>query len=103
MEDKGFFGTLFDLSFSEFITIKVIKVIYILLLVLIGIGYLIGIITGFVRGFGAGLLAMILGALVAFLYILGARIGMETIIVLFRIAENTQEITERGRIEPSID
>ena len=30
MEDKGFFGALFDMSFSEFVTIKLIRILYIL-------------------------------------------------------------------------
>ncbi len=36
MEPKGFFGSLFDLSFSSLVTPKVIKFIYVLTLIAIG-------------------------------------------------------------------
>jgi hypothetical protein len=44
MEDKGFFGALFDLSFSEFVTIKFIRFLYIIFLLLIAIGFVIGLL-----------------------------------------------------------
>ena len=99
MQQKGFFAALFDLSFSEFITTKLIKVLYILLLVLIAIGYVVAVITGFADSFGQGLLMLVVGAIGAFLYVILARVWMEIIIVLFRIAENTSEIAQQGRFK----
>lgn len=97
MQDRGFFGRLFDLSFSEFITTSVVRFLYVLLLIVIAIGYLVAIITGFANSFGRGLLMIVVGAVGALLYILFARIWMEILIVVFRIAENTQELAEQGR------
>ena len=98
----GFFGALFDMSFSEFITTKLIKVLYVLLLSLIGIGLVAGVLSGlstmFRRGgFLAGLVMVIVVPLVALIFVIGARMWMETIIVLFRIAENTTEIAKTSR------
>lgn len=96
MEPKGFLGSLLDLSFSEFVTTKVIKVLYVLLLVLIGLGIFFGFITGLITMFsdsfftGVGLMiASLVGGLI---YVIFARISMELIIVVFRIAENTSEL-----------
>lgn len=100
MQGKGFFGALFDLSFSDFVTTKVIKFLYVLLLVFIAIGYLVLIVTGFARGFGTGLLYIVGGALAALLYVILARIAMETTIVLFRIADHAAEIARQGRGAP---
>jgi len=98
----GFFGALFDISFSEFITTKLIKVLYVLLLCLIGIGLVVGVLSGlstmFRRGgFLAGLVMVIVVPVLALIFVIGARMWMETIIVLFRIAENTTEIADSSK------
>jgi hypothetical protein len=89
MEQKGFFGKLFDLSFSEFITISIIKVLYIIAIILSAIGALVVLIGGFTKGVGAAIAGIILAPLVFLLYVLIARVWMELIMVLFKIAENT--------------
>jgi hypothetical protein len=99
MPDKGFFKTLFDLSFSEFVTTKLIKFLYILILVFIAIGYLVSVIGGFADSAGQGFLMLIVGAVGALVAVLFARVYMEILIVLFRIAENTSEIARRGRFQ----
>jgi len=89
---KGFFGALFDLSFSEFITTKLIKVLYILLLILLALGYLAAVISGFSNNLGQGLLMMfIVGPLGVLLYLILIRISLEMMIVIFRIEENTRK------------
>jgi len=97
-----FFGALFDMSFSEFITTKLVKVLYILLLCLIGIGLVVaafsGLATMFRRGgFLAGLVMVIAAPVVALVYVIVVRMWMEMTIVLFRIAENTAEIAKNSR------
>ena len=104
MQGKGFFGTLFDLSFSEFITTKLIKILYILLLVLVAIGFVIAffgsLVTMFSRGgFLQGLLGVVLAPVGALIYVILARMWMELVIVLFRIAENTTEMVRLKRGE----
>jgi len=98
MPQKGFLGALFDLSFSEFVTVKLIKFIYVLLLVLIAIGYVVGVITGFADSAGQGLLMLILGVVGAFIAVIFARVYMEILIVLFRIAENSTELVRQNRL-----
>lgn len=98
MPQKGFLGALFDLSFSEFVTVKLIKFIYVLLLVLIAIGYVVGVIAGFADSAGQGLLMLIVGAVGAFIAVIFARVYMEILIVLFRIAENSTELVRQNRL-----
>ncbi len=89
MEQKGFFGKLFDLSFSEFITISIIKVLYVIAIIGSAIGAVVLLIGGFTKGVGAAIVGIILAPLVFLLYVLMARVWMELIIVLFKIADNT--------------
>jgi hypothetical protein len=94
---------LFDLSFSEFITTRVVRVLYGLALVFFALASLIGFVLMFfgADGFFAKLGALIFGlplvALFFFVSIALTRIAYEIVIVLFRIAENVQTI---ARTEP---
>ena len=99
MEDKGFVGALFDLSFSEFVTTKLIKILYILLLIIILIGLVVGLVTSFVSlfsrgGFLSGLMGLIFTPIGALIWVIMARVWMELIIVVFRIAENTTDLVQ---------
>ncbi len=96
MAQKGFFGGLFDLSFSEFVTTRVIKVLFVILIILSAIGALALLIGGIAKGGPGAFLAIIVAPIAFILYVLGARIWLEVIIVLFRIAENTTRLVEQG-------
>jgi hypothetical protein len=101
MPDKGFFGALFDLSFSEFITTKLVRLLYILLLILVVIGLVVGIIGGlvtmFTDNFFAGLVTIVAASIGALISVIMARVWMEIIIVIFRIAENTSDLAQMKR------
>lgn len=56
----GFFAALFDMSFSSFITTKIIKVLYIITIVGAGLLALFGLIGGLTQGAGPAILALIL-------------------------------------------
>ena len=110
--EKGFFASLFDVSFSSFVTTKLIKVLYVISLVLIAIGY-VGIAvaifnsggeeltfndtTGELEETGGGntglgvLWLLVIGPLYVFVYVLISRVFYELVIVLFRIMENTRD------------
>ena len=69
--EKGFLGSLFDVSFSSLITTRVIKVIYILSMILIG--------------------------LMALVYLIYVRVILEVIICVFRITETNVELVALQR------
>ncbi len=96
MGDKGFFGSLFDFSFSEFITPRIIKLLFVLAIIVSGIAALVMFFAGIATG-GAGAFLAIIGAPLLFLlYVIMARVWLEVIMVMFRIADNTDKLAERG-------
>jgi hypothetical protein len=95
---KGFFGSLFDISFSSLVTTKVIKVLYVISLIVIGLFSLFFIIGAFSRSAGLGVLTLIIFApLGALLYTVYTRVILEFIIVVFRIAEYNGELVALQR------
>lgn len=90
---KGYLKTLFDFSFTEFITTKIIKVLYIIYIIFVILAGFIGIIISFGRGFGVGILGLIFMPFIIILLLSIGRIYMEMTIVIFRIAEFTKDIS----------
>jgi hypothetical protein len=104
-EAKGFFASLFDLSFSSLVTTKIIKVLYVITLVLIGLGYIVFTISAFSADPAAGALVLfIFGPLVALFYVVYARVFLEIVIALFRIMESNVEMAGlmRGQSQPAV-
>lgn len=93
----GYLSGLFDFSFSELITKKIIRFLYLILVIAIGLVAVVIIISGFMRGFFAGLIAIVIAGLVFLVYVTLIRVGLEVYIVIFRIADYTKEIAEHNR------
>uniref|UniRef100_A0A7C4ELA7 DUF4282 domain-containing protein n=1 Tax=Thermodesulfovibrio aggregans TaxID=86166 RepID=A0A7C4ELA7_9BACT len=95
--EKGFFAQLFELTFKSFITVKIIKLLYVLAIIgsaLIGLMLLIGGINTMKYSAGAGFLQIILSPLIALLGIIWSRVFLELTVVFFKIEENTARIAE---------
>lgn len=91
--DKPFFQSLFDLDFKSFIALRLIKVIYIIMLVVIALLAVVWLITGLVSGEPGLIIGALIGVpIVAFLYVLLTRIYLEIVAVLFRIGQNTSTL-----------
>ena len=90
MEDKGTFATLFDFSFTSFITTKVIKVLFAIGIIVAAIGSIGFIVFGFSQHWLLGVLFLVLSPIIFLIYVLFIRVYME--IIIFRIAENVQLI-----------
>ena len=96
-QDAGI-GTLFDLSFKRFVTLNVIKILYLLGLVVIALFWLMGVIVAFTQGgAAAGIGVMITLSALSLLQIVFYRVWLELIVVIFRIGENTSKLVEQGR------
>lgn len=94
---QGFFAGLFDFSFRNFITVKIIKVLYILAIVGICLVGLATLANGFRMmryGVGAGIVQVLLAPVITLLGIIWSRVLLEIIVVLFSIANNTTRIVE---------
>jgi hypothetical protein len=94
---KGFVGSLFDFGFTSFVTPKVVKVVYVLImagLALAEIGYLL---FAFRESTIFGIVSLlILCPLTFFVYLALWRILLELFIVIFRISDDLRSIRERG-------
>ena len=95
MDGKGFFASLFDFSFENFVFPKIIRIIYAIVVIFACIGYVGGIVYGFQMGSAQGIGAIILGPIVIILYLIMIRAWMEVAIVMFRIYENTNVIARK--------
>jgi hypothetical protein len=101
--EKGFIAALFDFSFSSFITTKLMKVIYGVLLavaMLAAFGLFMTGVNEIGSRYGSalrGVLFMILSPVAAVLYVIVARLYCELIVVLFRIAESVRDINRKTK------
>lgn len=95
LADPNFFKALFDFSFSQFITVKFASFIYAAALILVGLGYVGVVISALSQNILAGFGALIFGALVALLYVIFIRIGLEFSVAMIRTAQNTTKIAEK--------
>ncbi len=93
---SGFLASLFDLSFTSFITSKLIKVLYVLGIVGAAVWALIMAGTGISQG-GVGLLLALLSPVLFLAGVIYFRVMMEVIMVIFRAAEHLAEIARQGR------
>jgi hypothetical protein len=97
MEAKGFFGALFDYSFSSFITSRIIKVLYVLTTIVVGLWTLVIILVAFKASSAFGIFALLIGGPILFvIMMIYARVTLELLIVIFRIHENVHEINQRA-------
>jgi hypothetical protein len=86
---KGFFGALFDLSFTTFVTPMIIKVVYIIGLIGIGLATLFFAVSGFLSDSpGLGILTVVLSPLVGLLYLCFFRMGCEFYLAITRMSED---------------
>lgn len=98
---NGFFNALFDLSFSRYITVDFMRVIYAISLGLIALAWVAGLLfsfAGFGDSFGEGMLMLvgflIFGTLAAFIAVVVTRITLEFYVSLVKTAQNTSKLVE---------
>ncbi|MEL6616200.1 MAG: DUF4282 domain-containing protein, partial [Bacteroidota bacterium] len=95
----GFLSALFDFSFRELITPKVIRVLYMLIVIAIGLGSLFVLLGALASGEVTTILFALIGVPIGFLlYVILARVYMEILIVIFRIGEDVADIADRGTL-----
>lgn len=92
---QSFSSALFDFGFNSFATPVVIKVLYILSLVGIGLLYVVSLISGFLQGPLNGLIALVVGGVLALAALIYTRVGLELIFAVVRIAEDVRLLRNR--------
>lgn len=94
-QTRGFFGQLFDFSFTAFITTKIIKVLYGLAIFFAAAIAIVGIVGAFSESAVAGGVLLVLSPVWLLLYVVVARVMLEIVVVMFRIAEHVGDIARR--------
>jgi hypothetical protein len=85
---SSFFSALFDFNFNSFATPVVIKVLYILATIALGLGYIVAVISGFSQGVGIGVAFLIGGALLGLIYLILIRVTLEFYYAVVRMSED---------------
>ena len=94
---RGFLGALFDFSFTSFVTTRIIKVLYVLILVMTCITALVYTFLAFQGGALFGLLTLVIGDPLFIIIVMALwRLVLESFVVRFRIAEDVRALRERG-------
>jgi hypothetical protein len=97
-DSRGFLESLFDVSFSSLITTRVIKVLYILSMIIIGLFALFFVVAAFSNSVAGGIIVLVVIApLAALLYLIYVRVLLELVIVIFRIMETNTELVALQR------
>src|SRR6266550_2962828 len=100
MQAKGFFASLFDYSFSSYITPRIIKVLYVLETVIVALWTLVIILLAFKTSSALGIVALIGGPIYFVIAMIFARVGLEYLSAFFHIHEDVQRINERAGGSP---
>ncbi len=96
-DTRGFLGALFDFGFTSFVTPKVIKVLYMLIVIGTVVSALVFTIIAFKASTVFGFLMLVFGDPLFILIVLAIyRIILEFFVVTFRVAEDIRALRERG-------
>jgi Domain of unknown function (DUF4282) len=94
---KGFLGSLFDMGFTSFVTPKVIKVLYLLIIIGTIISALIYSFAAFTVNAGLGILTLVVIAPLCTLIVLALwRITLEFFMIIFRISDDISAVRQHG-------
>jgi Domain of unknown function (DUF4282) len=96
-EGRDFLHALLDLRFTSFVTPKIVKVTYVLVMVVTALGALAFAISMLAVDLFMGLLVLVIGVPLAFLMVTAlCRVMLEFFMVVFRMAEDIRTLRERG-------
>ena len=84
----GFFSALFDFSFNEFITPKVVKVVYVIAAILIPLVWVVYLLLAFSQNAGLGVAVLIFGAIAVIFYLAIIRMTLEFYLAIVRMSED---------------
>jgi hypothetical protein len=82
------FAALFDFEFNSFATPAVVKILYIVGMVLLGLFYIGALIGGFTQGVGLGLVVLIAGGIALLFYLILFRVTLEFFYAVVRMSED---------------
>lgn len=94
--EYGFWEALFDFSFSKFVTVELVRVLYVLAIIFAALAAVWATVSSFLNnGIIMGVFSGAMAVVGFVLVVLMARVWLEIFVVLFRIADHTREIAEK--------
>ena len=94
---RGFLSALFDFSFTSFVTTRIIKVLYVLIMILTVLSALVLHGHRFKVSALFGFLTLVIGDPLFIIIVMAFwRLVLESFVVRFRIAEDVRALRERG-------
>jgi hypothetical protein len=98
-DSRGFLGALFDFGFTSFVTPKILKVLYMLIVIGTIVSALVFTIVVFKASVMFGFLMLVFGDPLFILIVLAIyRVILEFFMVTFRVAEDIRTLRERGDV-----
>ncbi len=87
-QGRGFFGALFDFSFNHFVTPMIVKAVYVIATVVVALTWLVFLLTSFSQSSGLGVVVLLLGPIIAILYLAVIRMTLEFYLAVVRMSED---------------
>jgi len=88
---RGFFGALFDFSFEHFVTPMLVKIVYVLALIALGLGFLIFLVAAFAQDAASGVFVLVLGPIGVLLYLCLIRMTLEFYLAITRMSQDIHQ------------
>ncbi len=95
-DEKNFFAALFDFSFQQQLTRRLVKLLYIIGIVAGGITVVTYVVLGFQQSPAEGLINLVAGIVGLFVGILIVRVFLELVLVFLRISDGIDRATHAG-------
>lgn len=95
-DDKNFFAALFDFSFQQQLTRRLVKLLYIIGILVGGISVVTFVVLGFQQSPADGLINLVAGIVSLFIGILIWRVLLEMTLVILRISDSIDRATHAG-------
>jgi len=93
--EKGFFGALFDFSFTSFVTPKIIKFIFAAVVILTGLAVLVFVAEAFHQNAALGVVALVILAPIYFFWVvIWTRVGLEVVMAIFSIERSAKHVAQ---------
>jgi hypothetical protein len=85
-----------DFSFQDMVTPRIIKLLYGISLLAGGISVVVAVYSGLQQSPAQGLLALVFGLIGLFVWVLYARVALEVLVVIFRMAHHIERMAGGG-------
>jgi predicted PurR-regulated permease PerM len=87
-DTKGFLPSLFDFSFTHFVTPKLVRFVYLLATIALGLAWVAWLFSAFAWGAGYGVFVLLIGPVLLVIYLAVIRMTLEFYLSIVRMSED---------------